>query len=129
MSTLELPPKTTHAQTGDENMDRVQRERDRIAQQFAHMPFANGIAVLGVDDSTQFRGQTDGISFTAGQAREIKHGLGRRPLGFMIINATGEAPQLYRDDANLTTGLETSHLRLVRAAGAAGTSTVKLWVF
>ena len=86
--------------------------------------------VTGLQDTTVpvVRGTptplTDGITFTAGQAINIAHGMSRKPKGWLVIDCTGTAHALINDAANLPTDMVTTHMRLKHTGGA--TTVVKL---
>jgi len=79
--------------------------------------------VTGTTDATRPKGSplTDGITLAAGAAVEVAHGLGHAATGFLPI-VTGDAiGSLTNDVANLSKGLEKTHIRIKNTGG----STVK----
>jgi hypothetical protein len=74
--------------------------------------------ISGVVDPTRAAGSplTDGIAFTAGQAIELAHGLGRAAQGFIVTDCQVGAHGLVNDKPNLTKGLEKTHIRLKNTA-------------
>lgn len=38
---------------------------------------------------------SSGLTFTTGQVKRVPHGLGRRPVGWLVTYATGSAPVLF----------------------------------
>lgn len=104
----------------------VQRQMNEVAKRTAAIPLAAGNFIAGEYDATQPGKLTDGISFTAGQTKDIPHYLGREPMGFVVVDAQGNAAYLVRlpqTDAQL----KKTHIRLQENAGLA--FRVKLVVF
>lgn len=81
------------------------------------------VLVTGLPNDTG--GISNGITFTAGQTLDIPHNLGRRAQGFIVVDATGSAPQLYRVPAQ-PVDREDTFMRLTHAG--ASSTTVKLLV-
>lgn len=103
-----------------------QQATDRGAAKVDTMPLRDHALVTGIYDPVT-KNTSDGVTFTAGQTLEVAHTLGRRVTGFIVANAELSAPELTRDDANLTVGLETTHTRLTHNGGS--DTRVKLLVF
>lgn len=82
-----------------------------------------GVYVSGVaDDEGRV---SNGITFTAGQTRDIPHGMGRPARGFVVVDATGSQPLLYRTILSPADG-DDRFVRLTHAG--ASSTTVKLLV-
>lgn len=117
--TLEPPPQRASDQGTGAQKTKVQQKLDKD-------PIGDRAAVTGVADASLPRqpsgqpGQTIGITFAAGQAIEIAHGLGRAATGFLVKDAQLSAPALFNDLANLSPGLSKTHIRL-KHSGAATT--------
>lgn len=86
--------------------------RNRVVEKVNRLP-------LGGADARTLTSET----FTAGQTRDIAHGLGRAAVGFLAVNARTSAPLLYRG----TAPSETTSIRLTHSG--AGTTLVDLVVW
>lgn len=79
MAAAKVPFQRTH--TGTFAGDQAQRQAQQVSQKF------NGQALLGarVIDAESGAPAGSGLSFTAGTARSIAHGLGRKAVGFFEV--------------------------------------------
>lgn len=98
--------------TGDRQFDAIQANGQRIAYRLEAFPLLNGVLIVGVKDATQAGGVTDGVTVPMNQAVEFFHGLGRVPIGFIVVDVQDNPVVLERDQAGLTKGLEKTHIRL-----------------
>jgi len=104
---LKLPP-IARQHTGDPVADRTQDSIARVIASLRSLPFADGVKA----GPFTFGG--------AGVQLRVVHGLGRAPVGFLVIDATGTShalPFVVSRDANA----------MVLKSTAAG--TVTLWVY
>ncbi len=67
--------------TGEPPIDQAQRMAQQVAQQQGAHPFAGGRLI----DAEDGQPAGTGLQFTAFTTRLIKHGLGRKPRGFVEV--------------------------------------------
>jgi hypothetical protein len=70
--------------------------------------------ITGTSDTTRPKGSplTDGITLAAGASIELAHGLGRAAIGFVPVCSGDAVGSLINDVANLSKGLEKTHIRI-----------------
>ncbi len=125
--TVRVDKGVTRVHTGDFALDQIQRTRDTALLRASQQLLAAALPVFGEPDTTAFGGISDGITFTTGQTKNVFHGLGREPAGFIVIDARTSAPVLIRTTTGLDSDLKKTHIRLTH--GGASTTIVKLLVF
>lgn len=76
-------PKSNY--TGDAAQDDLSSEVRRIARTLNGAPFLAGELIRGTASQDGSGTFTDGVACTAGTLVELRHGLGRRALGFLEV--------------------------------------------
>ena len=79
---MKLPRTTVHTE------DRAAQEGDR--RRNAVETAVNGMAIPSGARTVS------GLTFTAGQTRDIAHGLRQKPVGYFVVNAQTGIPLVYR---------------------------------
>lgn len=74
-----VPVRRVH--TGDQVLDQAQRTAQDTARRFNSFPLGEG-RLIDAEDNQPMR---TGLSFTGGTARSIKHGLGRKAVGWFEV--------------------------------------------
>lgn len=127
---MSAPPRIDRGQarqfTGNHIQDALQTQQFEAFRRLSRHVLATAVPVFGEKDTSKAGGLTDGVSFTAGQTKDVFHGLGRTPIGFIVIDVQTNAQALKRvtiDDAQLSK----THIRLTHTG--ASTTAVKLLVF
>lgn len=71
-------------------------------------------------DSTPFAAGAlaEKLAFTAGQTRRVPHGLGRKPVGWVVTYATTSAPLLF------VTTSDTNYITLTHSGASATTCSI-----
>ncbi len=82
---------TERGHTGNPDVDAIWRRIRELAEVVSASPFAGGRLIT--EESGAVRGS--GLSFSAGTARSIAHGLGRRAKGFVEVYSN-DAPSAAR---------------------------------
>lgn len=77
--TQRIPVRRVH--TGDRILDDMQRAAQDVTRKVNFGVLTNGVLI----DAEVGQPARTGLSFTAGTARSIKHGLGRKAVGFFEI--------------------------------------------
>jgi hypothetical protein len=113
-------PPTTHP-TGNFDLQRIQ---EYVQTAFRGLvlacKFLDGQLLDTDTATTSVKGE--GLSFVAATPRDVGHKLGRKPVGFFVVDSSGANPAgMTRDDAN-------SDTRTTRLTSTT-TCKVKLWVF
>lgn len=73
--------------TGDRSLDEAQRTAQDVGKGFNALAFARGVLI----DAEPGKPAGTGLTFTAGTARSIAHGLGRKARGFLEVSGA-DAP-------------------------------------
>lgn len=76
---MKAPIRRVH--TGDRTLDEAQRTAQDAAAKLNALPFSNGVYLTAEEGKPAYTG----LQFTASTARSIKHGLGRKAMGFMEL--------------------------------------------
>ena len=100
--------------TGDVDTDRIQQSvAEPLNTMGEHWIFRSRIV--------------EGVTLTSGQVTQVKHGLGRKPQGWLVVDvdAWDGSSYLYRDDSAVTQ--PKVYLGLSFSGGV--TPTVSLWVW
>lgn len=104
-------PVAVFQQTDDRQTNDLQRGLSAAGAPARAVPFSNGNLITG-------------LVFTAGQTRDIDHGLARAYAGFFVTRAQGNEPLLY-EPATLPANLRPAKLRLTSVKAG----TYDVWVF
>lgn len=106
-------------------IDVPQLQIDRFVRKADADPIRDKALVTGTTDTTRALGSplTDGITLAAGASVNIPHNLGRKAAGFipLICPDGGGVGSLIYDQANLSSDLRDTHIRVKNAGGASCT--------
>lgn len=74
-----IPVRQVH--TGDHVLDQAQRTAQDTARAINVLPFSGGRLIHAEDNQPDYTG----LAFVGGHARDIKHGLGRKAIGWIEV--------------------------------------------
>lgn len=110
----------TPAATGGREVDPSALRLRKLEQKNDADKLRDQAFITGTKDSTRPPGSplTDGITLQAGATIELAHGLGRQANGIVPIITAGATSALTNDVANISKGLEKTHVRVKNTGGS-----------
>lgn len=106
-------PSTTTIHTGSRQQQEEARRRSDVAAAVLKQPIPADARTL-LDEA-----------FTAGQTRDLSHGLGRPAVGFLVVNGRTSAPEVFR--VVVGGAAEERLLRLTHSGASATLCDVVVW--